>query len=420
MNKVNIKKKSNKKKKNKINIKLLVMIVVGIIFAICCIYNIIALFIHPSDTFVIENGKIYSSEEGIGYIIRDEKLFQGENYKNGIYQIKSEGQRVAKGDPIFRYYSNNEQDLIKKIANLDSQIQDAMEEENNVYSSDIAVLEKQIEENLEAITKTNQLSDIKEYKKNIDSALNKKAKLVGELSPSGSYIKKLISQRSKYEEKLNSGSEYIKATVSGIVSYKVDGLEESLTVDSLKELKEDYLNSLKIKTGQLISTSDEKGKIVNNYYCYIVSVLNSEESKEAKINDKIDIMLSTGDTVKATIENIIEQENGKKLFIFKITKNVSKLINYRKIAIEAIWWSADGLKVPNSSILREDDKTYIIRKRVGYSDKILIKVLKESKNYSIIENYTSLELKELGYSVEDIKNMKNISLYDEILLKATK
>ena len=216
------KKRVKIKKRN--NVKIIVTLIITLIFVICVIYNVIALFINPSDTFMIDNGKISTSEEANGYIIREEKLFQGENYKNGISQIKTEGQRVAKGDPIFRYYTNNEQDLVKKISELDAQIQDAMEEGNNIYSSDIAVLEKQIEDNLLLVTKTNNLTEITEYKKSIDEALTKKAKLVGELSPSGSYIKKLVSQRTKYEEKLNSGSEYIKATVSGTVSYKIDGL----------------------------------------------------------------------------------------------------------------------------------------------------------------------------------------------------
>lgn len=413
-------KRKRAKQKNKPNTKLMFTAIVAVIFALCFLYNIIALFINPSDKFMIDNGKISASEEAVGYIIREEKLFQGENYKNGISQIKTEGQRVAKGDPIFRYYTNNEQELVNKISDLDTQIQEAMEEGNNIYSSDIAVLEKQIEENLLAITNANELSQITEYKKNIDAALTKKAKLVGELSPSGSYIKKLISQRTKYEEKLNSGSEYIKATVSGTVSYKVDGLEESLTPESVGDVTEEYLDSLKLKTGQLVSTSDEKGKIVNNYYCYLVTFLDSEEAKQAKEKDKVDLLLPTGDTVKARIEKIADKDNNKKLIVFKLTKEIDKLIDYRKISFEIIWWSSEGLKVPNSSILREDNKTYIVRKRAGYSDKILVKVLKESKNYSIIENYTSLELKEMGYSVEEIKNMKNISLYDEILLKATR
>ena len=411
---------SKLRKPRKLNNKKIVFAVIVIaIFIICLIYNVIALFIHPSDTFMIDNGRISSTEETKAYIIRDEKLFQGENYKNGISQIKGEGQRVAKGDPIFRYYTNNEQNLINKISELDTQIQEAMEGEKSIYSSDIAVLEKQIDENLLLITKTNKLSDIKEYKKNIDNALTKKAKLVGELSPSGSYIKKLVSQRTKYEEKLNSGSEYVKATVSGIVSYKVDGLEETLTPDNVKNFDINYLESLKLKTGEMISSSEEKGKIVNNYYCYLVTVLNSEEAKNAKINDSVDIILSTGDTVKATIEYISDQDNNSKLIEFKINNCVDKLIDYRKIQIEIIWWSASGLKVPNSAILKEDDKTYIIRKRIGYTDKILVKILKESKNYSIIDNYTSLELKEMGYSVEEVTEMKNISLFDEILLYAT-
>ena len=400
--------------------KIVFTVIVIAIFIICLIYNVIALFVHPSDTFMIDNGRISSSEEAKAYIIREEKLFQGENYKNGISQIKGEGQRVAKGDPIFRYYTNNEQNLINKISELDKQIQEAMEGEKNIYSSDIAVLEKQIDENLLLITKTNKLSEIKEYKKIIDNALTKKAKLVGELSPSGSYIKKLVSQRTKYEEKLNSGSEYVKATVSGIVSYKVDGLEEQLTPENIKNFDRAYFESLKLKTGEMISTSDEKGKIVNNYNCSLVAILNSDEAKNAKINDSVEIILSTGDTVKATINYISDQDNNSKLIEFKITKCIDKLIDYRKIQIEVIWWSASGLKVPNSAIIREEDKSYIIRKRVGYTDKILVKVLKESKNYSIIENYTSLELKEMGYTVEEITNMKNISLFDEILLYAAK
>lgn len=409
-----------KKQKNKINIKVIFFAIIIIIFLICLLYNVVSLFINPSDTFMIENGKISSSDEAEGYIIRDEKLFQGENYKNGISQIKTEGQRVAKGDPIFRYYSNNEQNLVKKISELDSQIQEAMEEGNNIYSSDIAVLEKQIEDNIQLIANTNNMSEITEYKKNINSALTKKAKLVGDLSPSGSYIKKLISQRTKYEEKLNSGSEYIKSTVSGTVSYKIDGLEEILTPDSLENLTEDYLKSLNLKTGEIVPTSEEKGKIVNNFYCYLATVISSEEANNAQINDNVKLKLSTGDEVKASVEYISEQDNGKRLIVFKTTKCVDKLIDYRKISFDIIWWSADGLKVPNTSILKEEDKTYIIRKRVGYSDKIPVKVLKESKNYSIIENYTSLELKELGYTAEEINNAKTIGLYDEILLNATK
>lgn len=412
--------KETKPRKIKMNIKLLIVAIIVIIFAICFLYNIISLFINPTDTFMIENGKIASSESAVGYIIRDEKLFQGENYKNGISQIKTEGQRVSKDDPIFRYYTNNEESLTKKISDLDLQIQDALEQSKGIYSSDIASIDKQIEDKLSKISEINKVNNILEYKKEINNALTKKAKLTGELSPSGSYIKKLIEQRSKYEKQLNSGSEYIKATISGLVSYKVDGLEETLTPNSFDNLTEKYLSSLNLKTGEMIPSSNESGKIVNNFYCYIATILKSDEAKNAELNSNVRLMLSTENEIKANIDYIAEQENGKKLIIFKIKNGTEELINYRKISFEIVWWDATGLKVPNSAIKEENGKNYIIRKRVGYTDKILIKVLKKSENYSIIENYTSLELKELGYSSEEIRDMKNISLYDEILLKPSK
>ncbi len=408
-----------KKQRVKLNIKLVVAIIIVLVFLICFAYNIIALFLNPTDTFMIDNGKISSSEESIGYLIREEKVFQGNNYKNGISQIKTEGQRVAKGDPIFRYYTNNEESITKKIAELDLQIQDALDQNKTIYSSDIASIDKQIEEKLMNISELNKKSDILEIKKEISNSLTKKAKLTGESSPSGSYIKELVAKRSKYEEQLNSGSEYIEATVSGLVSYKIDGLEETLTPNSFSDITEEYLSSLKIKTGQMVSSSNENGKIVNNYYCYIATILSSEQAQNAEVNNNVQILLSTGDEVTATIEYIAEQKSGKKLVIFKITNCVEKLINYRKISFEIIWWKATGLKVPNSAIIEKNGKKYIVRKRIGYTDNILIKVLKTSGDYSIIENYTNLELKELGYSTEEIRNMKNIALYDEIIIKPT-
>lgn len=413
-------KKQPQKKKVKLNIKIALAAIILLIFVICFTYSIISLFINPTDTFMIDNGEISSYEEAVGYIIRDEKLFQGENYKNGISQIKTEGQRVAKGDPIFRYFTNNEESLNKKIAELDVQIQDAIAQNSNIYSSDIASIDKQIEENLRNIPTVNKKTDLLELKKRINNALTKKAKLTGEQSPAGSYINELVTQRSKYEEKLNSGSEYINATVSGVVSYKVDGLEDKLTVNNIDKLTEKYLSGLKLKTGEMTPSSNESGKIVNNYYCYIATILKSDEAKNAEVNDTVNIHLTTGDEIKTIIEYISEQENGNKLIVLKIKDCVEKLINYRKISFEIVWWSAKGLRVPNSSIIEEDGKKSIVRKRIGYTDKILVKVLKSTEDYSIIENYTSMELKELGYTNKEIENMKNISLYDEILLKPSK
>lgn len=400
--------------------KIAKLIILLIIFAVALsvFYSVVQLLIEPTGIFVVENGKISEEETTIGYIIRDEQVVSGENCENGIVTIKKQGERVSKGDAVFRYCSPNEEKLEEKIAELDKEIQEAIDGQNtSIYSTDIQLLEKQIEEKLTQIQSTKQISEINNYKTEISSYMIKKAKIAGELSPAGSYINKLISQRSDYENQLNSGQQYIKAPVSGIVSYRIDGYEDILSANNLENITKEQLESVKAKTGQTIALSSEQGKIVNNFYCYIATILSSDNAMNVNVGDSVKLRLSNNNEVTAEIVKISDFVNGETVMVFKITKDVEFLMDYRKISIDIIWWDASGLKVPNSAIITEDDKNYVIRSRTGYSDKILVKIKKQNSDYSIVSNYTTDELRELGYTTSEISSMTRISLYDEIVLK---
>ncbi len=426
MNNNHNKRENESKNKNRVIEELRKHKRVIIMFVLLCviiyIFCIVAKLIkNPTDTFLVEQGQIYQEEIANGYIIRDEVVVKGENYKNGMSQIKTEGERVAKGEAIFRYYSNGEDNLIKKIEELDKKIDEAMDNENNkIVSSDTKVIENQILEKIESAYNESNLQKIKEYKKDINTYITKKAKITGELSPSGSYLKKLIDQRSNYEKTLNSGAEYIKAPTSGVVSYRVDGYEELLTTKDFGNITKDFLENLNLKTGQIIAATDESGKIIDNYKCYIATVLTSEYAQKAQVGDSIKIRLPSGNEVSASIEYINAEDDGQYVIIFKITKCVEELINYRKISLNIIWWSYSGKKIPNSAINYEkkgdNEVAYVIRTRAEYQDKILVKKLKSNDKYTIVADYTSEELEKLGYTSEEIKSRKTISLYDEILI----
>lgn len=410
-----MKKKIKKTKNNLIKVTIATIISVIIIGYIC--YTIFLLIKHPTDTFVIEEGKLYLEETTVGYIIREEKIIQGENYKNGIVKIKSEGERIAKNDAIFRYQSNREDELIQKISDLDVQIQDALQNETHIFPSDITLLENQIKSKLDDIYRQNDISKINKDKTEINSYITKKAKIAGDRSPAGSYIKKLITKRSEYENELNSNSEYLNATESGVVSYCIDGLENILTTDNLSTVNKELLNTINMKTGQLIGSSEEAAKIVNNFECYIAVIMNSEKAMQAEIGDKLKLQLpNTIEEIPAEIASISTESDESRVIIFKITKGVESLIQYRKISVDVIWWSSSGLKVPNTSILYENELTYVVRNRAGYLDKILVKPLKQNEYYTIITNYESDELKEIGYTTSEIRNLKKITMYDEIML----
>lgn len=400
--------------------KKVLMVLILLCILVYVIYMVTDLLKNPTDTFLVEQGQIYEEEVTEGYIIREETVLKGKNYKNGMSQIKTEGERVAKGEAIFRYYSNGENTLVKKIEELDKKIDEAMAKEDNLFSSDTKMLENQITEKLNAVYKESNLQKIKEYKKDIRTYITKKAKIAGELSPSGSYLKKLIDERSKYEKELNSGAEYLTAPRSGVVSYRVDGYEEMFKAKDFGNYTKEFLESLDIKTGQIVAASEESGKIVDNYECYIATILDSDNAKTAEIGEEVKVRLPSGKEVNAELTYMNTQDQSNYVLIFRIEKNVEELIDYRKISFHVIWWSDSGKKVPNSAIGYEQkgDKQvpYVTRIRAGYQDKILVKVLRSNEKYSIVTNYTSEELEELGYTSEEIKARKTISLYDEILL----
>ena len=238
--------------------------IIYIIFAVIVIYIFYSIFLlvrKPTDTVTINSGVVTLEESATGYIIREEQVLKGNNYKNGLTAIVSEGERAAKGQTIFRYSSGQEDEIKAKIEEVNFKLQDALAKQTVITpTTDIKNLEKQIDEKTQNLRNLTDIHTITEYKKEIEELASKKAKIVGTLSQSGAYIQELTKQKEQYEAQLISDSEYITAPVSGVVSYRVDGLEDALSTNDLSNLTEEKLENLGLKTGKIISTSQEARK----------------------------------------------------------------------------------------------------------------------------------------------------------------
>ena len=85
----NLIKAIKKNKKTIIIIALLIVIIYAIIMVIRLLKN-------PTSTFLVEKGQIYQEETATGYIIRDEQVIKGENYKNGMATNKNRRRKSCK------------------------------------------------------------------------------------------------------------------------------------------------------------------------------------------------------------------------------------------------------------------------------------------------------------------------------------
>lgn len=407
--------KSKRKNHTKNKIILTIISILIISFIIFILYYVGKLIIKPTDVVVVKNGEVYSEESSTGYIIRNEILIP-ENSEKQLVQIKTEGEKVAKGEVIYRYNTTEEKQLNEQIEGLTKQIQEALEGQTDLFSSDIKALENQIEVKLNRLDKKNNIQNIKEFKNDISTYITKKAKIAGKLSTSGTYINSLIEQKENLEEQVRSKSEYVYAPESGIISYRIDELEEKLLNNDFEYINQDFLNDLNLKTGQVVNSSNNKAKIVNNYKCYIATVLESEEAQNIKLNKTVRLRLANENIVKAEIIYKKNETSNKTIIVFEINDNVENLIEYRKISIDVIWWEVEGLKIPKNAIYYNEGLAYVVRNRAGYLDKILVKIVEENDDYCIVNNYEIEELKKIKNPTEKISSYKKVNLYDEIVI----
>ena len=402
----------NKKVKEIKNVILLALIICLIIYII---YELVELISSPTEAVLVRKGEVSKEESTFGYIIREEEIITNKSAGENIEKLKAEGEKVSKGEAILKYYTVEKELIAQEISETEAEIQQALESQNEIFSSDIKALDAQIEDKLYSISNKNNVQELKENKTDINSYITKKAKITGDLSPAGSYIKDLILKKNELEESLLEGSQSIYASTSGIISYRIDDLENVLKTTNLESITKEMLNKLDLKPGKVISTSNQRVKLVNNFYCLIATQSSSNEAKNAKVGDKVNIKLSTGDEVKATIEHINDEENSR-ILIFRIIQNVEQLVSFRKISMDIIWWSASGLKIPNSSIIYKEGLSYILKKENNKDKEVLVKIIKENDEYSIVKNYNTDELVELGFDEETIRNLNKIEEYDNIII----
>lgn len=405
-----IQKNKNIKNKNR-KIKL-VAIIIGVIYIVAMTVIYIS---NPVNKITVIQGEIADEQSVEGYVIRDETVLST-NMVSDIMLTKTEGSRVGKNEVVGTYVSKTKQEMETKIKELDDKIQNAMENQHDIYSTDTKKIESEIETVISKMLNTNERQAVLQYKKEIDSLTEKKAKMIGELSPSGSYINQLINERNKYEQELNESTDYIKTNLSGVVSTRIDDFENILTTENVENITYEQLKEMKLRTDEIVSNSTKSIKIVDNYYCYIVVHITDEHKDNIEVGDTVQIRLNYGNTEKTKAEIVsIKDEGEGKTIVLKITKNVEELINYRKISFDIIWWEEQGLKIPNAAVVGQGNNATVTLLKYGLEYTVRVKIQAQNEDYSIITDLSSSDIEELNLSSADVK--RSISIYDELVIK---
>lgn len=359
-------------------------------------------------------GKLSDEEQVDGIIIRSEEVLNVEKGQK-IQKIKENNEKVSKNEIVAKVSTQNEQDIMKKIEEVNKKIEQALSENQiNVNSAQNITINEKIERVLAHVSDTNFQSKIEEYDKEIKNSLYEKAKISGELTKEGSKLKNLIKEKENLEATLNSNTKNVISTSAGNISYIVDGYEQKLKADNFEYLTEDILKSVDIKRGAVLSVSDNKAKIIKDFNTYIACIVKKDRLKDVKRGKTLELNINNEHEALSMVEYIKDIDNSKSIVVFSTNKLSTELSKYRKISVGIIWWSEVGLKVSNKAIKRIEKQHFVVKNKSGFTELIPVKLIKETEEYSLVSGYSSkLRSKQNSKELIDIPILQE---FDEVIL----
>lgn len=378
----------------------------GTVLVILCV--IILLNINKVEKqYIIQNDDIENTEIATAYVIKDEVVIEKDTNKV-LLPIAGEAERVARNSIIATYKGVDYEAYQKTLEDLDKQIHEHMKDLPVAYSSEIENIENQIYLKIKEANNENSYIKMQEYKTEINSLINKRAELIGNLSPDGASIKELISERNEYVKDAKKSTDNILSPKAGLVSYETDGLEGVLKYENIDNITVEKAAA----SCKNIVTSNNKIKIVDNYKAYIITKVSNTNYEYMKLNKEY-TMRSIGDNatlLKGELIRINEVDGGYEI-VFRISNGIEHLISAREIEVEIVWWNTTGLFVLRDAVYKKDEISYVKVIKYGKYSEIPVKILKQNEDYCIIDNYTNSEIKEKG-----LKREYSIKVYDRLVV----
>ena len=277
-------------------------------------------------------------------LIKTEEVYQAGRNSYFTTQAK-EGEKVKKGLENLSVTKSANDVIDKKLAainkrlkDLDYDTSDDIGLDNKVMTSKIKALQISINqkryEDLSQILNSTEDDEDKYYESIKNYSIDKLLEMKDEL---------LINKR--------SDAPSIRVSMSGIVSYFIDGLEDKYTnknFDAIfeKDLLEDSKN-YSINKAQ----SNDKFKIFDNFSMNILAFSNNEKLEDVNVNDVV--LIEWDLTGTKTYARVLKKEKVDKTykFLLNIRERISELYKDRFSKMEIIFDEYKTFKLPKSALI---------------------------------------------------------------------
>lgn len=365
-------------------------------------------------TEYIRNGIIEDYANCEGFIVRDEEVLKS-SFEGRLITEVSEGEKVPANYRLATVLNGEAVKLTARLKELDYKIIDVQREKaqnRDFFSDDILRLDQDINSKVKLLVEQDiegSLLKTRQYREEIDAIINKRAAVMGESGPADSHLTALKQERTTIQDRISSNRTEIMTKTPGIISYSVDGYEPQLLPSGIRNITPQILEGIKVKESdkggipQNVQNGKAFAKIIKGLDFYIVTAVDTAKAGMFKVDDTIKLRINDiNKTVEASVFYKSNEMNGRVIIAVRLDKGISETAGMRKINIDLIKTSYEGLKVPVRSILELDTKEMsgrIVLAKANYASLREVKIKGKNDEFAIIESFDGTQ-----------KN--NVSLYD--------
>ncbi len=301
-----------------------------------------------------------------GVVVRSERRVEGQARLAEV--LPQEGERVSAGAAVARIYQN----------------ETALSDHRQART-----LELELEQLRYAMRRGDAVTDAKELDGQLVSGLAQlksdvSAGSLGDLEAQGLNIRSLVVKRTSdaadgvtgvaqlqetaqaVESRLNAltasaaqGTQLVTVNRGGVFSGMADGLEATLTPETLETFTVGDLDRLQSQGVQADETA--LGKLITDSTWYYVATLDSQSAGRLTVGSRCDVAFS-GDfsqEVRMTLERLGPDEDGRCLAVFSSDRYLNRVTLCRFLSARVVFERFTGVRIPDKAlrVLDNDDGT---------------------------------------------------------------
>lgn len=356
------------KKKHKRRYRMRIMLTV--ILVIISVYSGVKLldfFTYPSVSYeTVKVGIIDNSTKSEGIILRDESVYASPLDGN-VHYLTNEGEKVKKDGEVC-YIANDVAMTteLEKVEAIDDSIYNIQDKRQNLssYQTEVNTLNQAISGEMSAFYKERNITNTQSIyllRNQLDRAIQTRTSLY--VNETTDRIDHLQTDRVAAMNDLNGSHEAILSDKAGIVSYQIDGFENSLEIGQLETLTQanykEIMNKDRNDSNSKSIVQSVKGeplyKLIRDEKWYIVTYVAIEDGAKYELGKNYDLYFENLIVEKLGFKLTLKQEEEKKVkLVFETREQINAFLPYRTIDFTIGKQKAEGLKIPLTAIVEKN------------------------------------------------------------------